>query len=303
MNFFSEKKTPAQNLAFMGMMAAINAVLGVFATFVPLSAFFIILFLPLASALVGEFCEDKYLLPYVLAASLVAAAATAYDMGTALFYIIPAIVSGTFYGFMAKRRPPVSLLIFSTALVELALNYLSLPLVATIYQIDMIQLGETILGLSGNLYINDIVPAFIFGFGLAEASLSHFFIRLFFQKTDLPFSENGFFDLACPLTGILFSGLAVGFAFMVMPIAYLFLSFAIFFAVFSAMNLLRKNPWWLYVLMGLLSLGSLYGMAASYALMPRDGGLLLISLFLLSIDTPSLISTLLLLRAQKAPKK
>ena len=287
----------------MGMMAAINAVLGVLATFVPLSAFFIILFLPLASALVGELCENKYLLPYVLAASLVAVAATAYDMGTALFYIIPAIVSGTFYGFMAKRRPPISLLIFSTALVELALNYISLPLVEAIYQIDMIQLGETILGLAGNQYINDIVPAFIFGFGLAEASLSHFFIRLFSQKTDLPFSENNFFDLVNPLAGIVFSGLAIGFGFIVMPIAYLFLSFAIFFAVFSVMNLLRKNPWWLYALLGLLSLSSLYGMAALYALMPKDGGLLLISLFFLSIDTPSLISTLLLLQAQKAPKK
>ncbi len=303
MNFFSKRKTPAQNLAFMGIMAAANAILAVIATFVPLSAFFIVLFLPLASALVGELCENKYLLPYVLAASLVALSVTAYDLGATLFYIIPAIISGVFYGYMAKRQSPVSLLIFSTALVELALNYAALPLINGLYQIDMIEVGKTVLGLSGNSEVDIIVPTFIFGYGLAEASLSHFFLQLFFQKTDISFTENDFFKVSCPIAGVAFAGLALGFGFIVIPIAYLFLAFGIYFAVFSLVSLFEKNVWWLYLLVGILLLGSLYGVAAFYSLMPKDAGLLLISLFLLSVDGPSLISTLLLLRAKKASLK
>lgn len=297
MELLLPRKTPAQNLAFLSIMAAVNAVMAIIATLLPLSAFFIILVLPLVSALAAVYCEDKYLLPYAVGASLVAVGATAYNLESTIFYVIPAIISGCFYGFLLKKQVPVVLLVFLSALLELGLNYAALPLIKAMYDVDVIEAGLKILGLAGKDWILIIVPTFLFGYALAEASISHLLITGIINKFSLPKIVYGL-DWIPALFSLLFSFIALSLGFINLIAAYLFLAFGIYFMVFGIIPLLKHNPAWIYVVFVGLAFLSFYLFAYFYSLMPAHGGLLLISLFLISVSASSLLSSLLLKRKQ-----
>jgi hypothetical protein len=89
MKFLHQRKGAAQNLAFLGLMCALNSVVATLSTLVPLSSLFVIIFLPLVSSLTVILCEDKYALVYVIAAIALSLSVTAYDITATLFYIIP----------------------------------------------------------------------------------------------------------------------------------------------------------------------------------------------------------------------
>ncbi len=299
MRFFSERRTPSENLALMGMMAGLNAIVALLASWLPMSSFLIVLFLPLASALVGELCQGKYLLPYALAASLVALAVTAYDLSGTLFYVIPAIISGTFYGFLIKKKILVAFLLFFSALLSLGLTIAALLAIKALYGVDMLEVGFKILGVAGKESASVIVPALLFGLSLASSALSHFFITILFPELEINYLGTGWQVLLTPLCGLFFGGLAIGFGFWNLPTAYLLLSFAIDYTVFSFLNIVRMNKIWFYAVGIVLVLLTFYLAVALYPSMPDGAGFLLMAIILFVPDGLSLIAGLLLRRQVK----
>jgi hypothetical protein len=303
MNFFQKKTTLTQNIAFMALLAAIDAVFSVLATLVPFSDLLVVLFLPLVSALAGCYLSNKYLPIYVVAAIALCLIVSCYDLGAVLFYVIPAILSGTLYGFLIDKRIPISLTVFVVALLEMGLNYLMLNLVQVIYQVNMIDSMKTILGCSFYHSIDDIIPTAIFGFSLAQTALSHFFIVGVLENFKKEITPETVYDFWKPILGLLFGALALGFGFVYVPLAYLFLAFSIYFSLLAIPGLIRPLPWWVFLILGILEGGSIYGFALLRGLFPNDTSLLLVSLFFISVDTPSLISSLLLSQEKKSPSK
>jgi hypothetical protein len=303
MKFFSERKTPSQNIAFLGIASALNAVFSLLVHFVPLSDLAVLLFLPLVSAMVGWLCEKKYLPIYLVAAVGVSLAVTAYDISATLFYVVPAIVSGTAYGFFYHKSWPLPYVILGTAIITMGLNYVSIPLIKLIYDQDIIAFFLNVLSLSSHPYVHDIIPAFLLTYALAQTAISHFVIQGFFARFHLGKEENEKLVLSYPLDGICGVILTISFAFSYPIVSYVFLVIALYFSAFAALLFAERFPWWVYLLFGLMELGSLYGFALLYPLIPADGGLALLSLFLFSLDTATLLGRLLCLRKGKETGK
>lgn len=303
MNFFRKKTTFTENIAFMALLCAIDVVFSVLATLVPLSDIVIVLFLPLVSAFAGCYCESKYLPIYIVSSIGVCLLASCYDLGAVLFYVIPAILSGSFYGFLVEKKIPVSLIVFLTALLEMGLNYASLPLIQMLYQVSMIDNAKTLLGLNDYVYVDDIVPTFIFGFSLAQAGLSHFFIQGILSDFKQEFAPEGVYQRVEPIIGILFGGLAVGLGFAYIPLAYVFLAFSLYFSALSIRNLIHPLPWWVFLVFGVMEGASIYAFALLSPFFPKDTSLLLSAFFFVSADTPSLLSSLLLSMKKQTSSK
>lgn len=299
MKFFRKRVTPSENIAFMGVMCAVDAVFALIGL-LPFSDLLIVLVLPLVSAWVGLLCERRYLPLYLLASCGVVIAVTCYDVGGTLFYTIPAILSGTLYGFLAKAKTPVSFLVFSTALLGMGLNYASIPLIRGLYDIDMIASIKTMLGLNDYRYVDYIIPMFVFGYSLAQAGITHLVIQIVFSSFDFRYPKEDSFSLVYPLTAIGFSLAALALAFYQIPLGYVFWAIGVYFTSFSLLRLFQRNPWWIYFLLIILVLGSIYAFAAFYSSFEKDSGFLLSSLFLISMDTPSLISSLLWIGKRKS---
>jgi hypothetical protein len=302
MKFFRLRKTPSENLAFVALMVALEVVLAVLASFVPLSDLFIILVLPLASVLVALLCEESYLWIYLVSALLLVSVSTCYDLRSTLFSILPAIIMGTGYGYCLKRKLPISFVVFFSALLSLGLNYASLPLIKLLYNVDMIEFAKGVLGLSNYTYVDDIVPTFLFGYALAEVALSHLLVQLFFSSFQLDTPHPSWASYAEIIAGLLFASLAIGIGFLFPKMAYVFWAFGVYFSAFAFLSLLECHRPSLFIGVGLLALGSIFLNAACYSQMPGDAGFLLSALFFAAIDIPSLIGRILLKKG-KSPVK
>ena len=299
MFFFKERTTPAQYIAFLALMAAVNALFSVLLAFVPLSDLFVVLLLPLASAMVGLLCQKRYLLIYVIAAIGVSLATSAFDMQATFFYVIPAILSGTLYGFLYHTKQPLPYLILYTALLTVGMNYLSILIIQGIYRSDIIAFFLEVLGLTNHPYVHDIIPAFLLTYALAQTALSHFVIQSFYSRFRLEKEANEKLRISYPLAGI--CGVILCLSFMVVSPAtsYFFLVLALYFSAFACLLFSERFSWWVYLVLGMMELFSLYGFASLYSLVPNDGGLALLSFFLFSLDTATLLGRLLLLRKRK----
>lgn len=302
-NFFRERKTPSENIAFIGLFSAVNAVFAVLLAFVPFSDLFAVLFLPLASAFVGLLCDKRYLFPYLFASIGVSLASTAYNMQTTFFYVIPAICAGTLYGFLYQKKWPLPYVVLGTALLEMGLNYLSIPLIHAIYGSDIIAFFLKVLSLDQHPYVHDIIPAFLFAYSLAQTAISHFAIQGFFSRFHLAQNENEKLDISFPLVGICGVIACLSFMFFSPATSYFFLVFTIYFTAFSCLLFRYKFFWWVYLILGLLILGSFYLFAFAFASIPNDGGLALLSCFFFSLDSAVLLGRLLLLRKGKTGVK
>jgi hypothetical protein len=300
MKFFSERRTPSQNIAFLAIASALNAIFSLLVAFVPLSDLAVMLFLPLVSALVGLLCDKKYLPIYLLAAIGVSLAVTAYDISATLFYVIPAIVSGTAYGFFYHKSWPFPYVILGAGIITTILNFIAIPLIHAIYGNDIILFFLVVFNLSDHTYIQDLVPAFLLTYALAQTTITHFVIQAFFARFHLDKEEDGKYPLSYPIGGIGGVILTLSFAFSYPVLSYVFLILTIYFSAFSATLFATRFPWWVYLLFGLMELGSLYGFALLYPLVPKDGGLAFSALFLFSLDTATLLGRLLCLRKKKA---
>ena len=299
MNFFRERKTPSENIAFMAFATALNAVFSLLLAFVPFSDLFVVLLLPLISAMVGLLCAKRYLPVYLVAAIGVSLASTAYDMQATFFYVIPAIFAGTLYGFLYHKDWPLPYVILGTALLEMGLNYLSLPLIQALYNNDIIAFFLRVLSLDQHPYINDIIPAFFLAYALAQVAISHLIIQLFFSRFHLIKEDQEKLALSFPLGGICGVILTISFAFFYPAVAYFFFVLSLYLSAFSVPLYRQRFPWWVYLVTGLLGLLSLYGFAFLFRYVPKDGGLALSSFFIFALDSGALLGRLLLLRKGK----
>ncbi|MCR4562259.1 MAG: hypothetical protein K5694_03545 [Bacilli bacterium] len=299
MEIFKKKQTPIENITFIAMLSGVSAVLSLIFGFFPLSEIFIILFIPMIHALGARLLEDKFI-PLLMGASLILSLGMSFhNFGAGIFYLAPSIIVGCLYGFLMKKKWPIFLLVISCALVELSLNYSLLPLANIISGLDIIATTKALFGLSKFVYIDDIIPTFLFMWALCEVAISHVLITIIlpnFRIEPLEINDHGFL---APILGITFilGGFCTGF--LTAPVGFLLIAVGIYFSIFAIENYLRKNPIWIYVVLGGLLVLSLFLFATLYQFMPRDLGFGLIGIFFVSSDLVSLALALLLLSKNK----
>lgn len=292
MALLKERKTPAENIAFMGISAGIVVVLSLLATFFPLSSFLVILFLPLVCGLTAFYCQDRYLIGYVAATIVVSLLTTVYDISVTLFDVVPAVLTGTLFGFLLKKKISYSLSILLVSLLKLGLNYLMLLLLKGMYGVDIIESFLTLLGLESKEHIREIVPTFIFGYALIQEGISFFVIVLGSNSLEMmtPRKTVSFVFVILSLAGIACS---IGFSFISYAVGYLFGALSIYLSFASSYPLFRKNPWWVYLILGLLLALFFYLSAYFYSSLPKERAPLLFLSFFASISLCSGISSLL----------
>ncbi len=279
-----ERKGASQNIAFAAILVAVIAVFSLLSAWIPLSAIFIILFIPPLSALAVEYCERKYAWLFLLSALGVSIAVTANNYIDTLFYVFPGILSGFFYGYLRKTSIPISLNVFFSSLLSMGLNYLSLPLIQAIFQVDMISFTLTLFHLQETENILYIVPAFIFSLSLAEITISHLIIEILNAHLHYQGRCETKVALLYPFISLLFAALSIGMAFLCPYLGFLFLVFSFYFALAGDFCFIQKGKKIHFIVLGCLFIASFFLFAFFYSSFPKDTGLLLLSIFLLAND-------------------
>jgi len=169
---FSKRETITQNIAYMAIMAAINVVFVLLTTLVPLLMFLMIFVLPLSSTIVALFCKKKYYPIYALVTIGLCMLVTLWDISDVFFFIIPSIITGFVFAFLLEHKINSMWIIIATALLQVGLNYLFIPVVNAIYNRNFILDFATAFGLKDYVYLSYIVPAFLLVINLIQSSFS-----------------------------------------------------------------------------------------------------------------------------------
>lgn len=302
MAFFSKRETLTQNIAYMAMMAAINIIFSLIATFFPLSGIFIMVVLPFVNAMVGYYCKTVYYPIYLCAVIGLSIACTAWDFSNTLLYVVPAAVAGLAYGLLSKLGIPSSLLIFAMAIIDMGFAYLSLWIINLIYEIDMISFLLSLLSLEMSPLIEAIIPSAIFAYALGQASLAHLFIAIQPLKLNAKEASQAWWMLIYPLSSILFFLLTLCLAFFHPASAYFCMFSGIYWSIISISKDISKPQKWVFVCEGSSLLIGAILFSLLYSRLEEGLGLLLLSLPFAIAMIASLLWSVLLFKRGRAPK-
>ncbi len=125
-----------QNLTITAIICAISIVFFVLGIYIPFLSLITIVGIPFATCLVDLKTDIKHVLIYVLATILISSLINFQD---ALFYVIPSLLTGVFYGVLIKNKIHGFLSILITSIFSMGLQLLSIELINGIYSINFIE--------------------------------------------------------------------------------------------------------------------------------------------------------------------
>ena len=280
---FKKRETLTQNIAYMGLMAAINVIFVLLTYFVPFLIFLLVFILPLTSVIVTIFCEKKYLPIYVLATIALCLIITMNNFSDTLFYVIPALISGVAFGLMVEKKVPSVWIIFTSTLITTGLSYAFVPLIQFIYNQNIIDVFLKVFKVNEFTYIDYMIPCFIFLISLIQAILSYIFIKAELPKLGIEINEESRYLplLVASIISLIMIGISIPFF---PSFSYFFSFWFIYFGSYIIAILSMKKNKWIYISFGVSVIITFVLFATLFNIIPNPFGFLLIDgLFILPI--------------------
>lgn len=295
MAFFKKRETITQNIAYMGIMAAINVAFVLVATLLPFLLFILVFVLPLTSVIVTVFCKKRYYLIYAVSTLILCCLVTSYSsISDTLFYVLPSLITGFIFGTLIEKQIPSILIIAITTFIQGMFSYASIRLIELIYGRNIIIDFATIFNLQNYPYLYYIVPIFIFVLALVQQSISYIVIINELPKFGINENDNKNIEIYAICCTFLMSILSLIFAFVAPTISYPLMLGSMLFGIFQAVYLLSQKKKWLFISIGSLFIFSIIFTLAIYSYIPKPLGFLTFQIFFISITIINLINKYLL---------
>lgn len=299
MKLIYERKNLGKSIPLMALMAAINVVVAELAGLSPIVSLFLILVLPLTSAIVELCCKDRYFPIYAVATFGLSLALTFWNLETTIFYVFPSIITGYIFGLLAKHKIPVVWSIFTATLAQTAISYALIPLVNFIFEIDLISTFKVAFKVSEIAHIDIIIPTCIFLVSLIQVSLSQIIVSQELIKFKIKESDNEFYYMLAKCSGILFSLLIILFYFVSLEAGYLFLVISIYFACFALTDSIIKKHYYHLIGYGVALVINIFLIAFLHQYLKEASSLLLLGFTTLCICVISLVFSYLNKKKEK----
>lgn len=228
----------------MALMAAINVIFSFLTVAVPFLSVALIIFLPLTSAIVEITCKDRYFPIYAFATIGLSIVVTLESFDFTIFYVVPSIITGYLFGLFSKKNMPAFIALFAASVVQTAISLAFVPFIKFIFSADkdVIDYFCTLFNITDREYFNNFVILIFFLVALIQTILSYIVVNneLTRMKAKTPSNKDWTFVVNVSLISSII--LMVIFSFFYLPISYVCLGFAWFFAAFSLYySIMRKD--------------------------------------------------------------
>lgn len=286
MKFFSKKESLTQNLTFMALFSAINIIISLICAFSPIAAIFLMLLLPLTSALVAIYCKLKYFPIYAVATFGLSIVATLWNIQTTFFTVLPSIITGLIFGLISTKKlhPFWSVLIAS--ILQAGITCAFIPLINAIFEVDIIMTFKNAFGLANSTNVNIIIPAFILTISFVQIILSYIITSNEIRKFDLDYSKTKANLLLVGIVGTLLPLSLFGFYFLSLEIAYVILIISFYFMSFAIVEFIELKYYRTLGLVGFFILMNIFIFALANINLKAGSSLLLFGV------TPFCVSTI-----------
>lgn len=232
MSWFYKKETLIRTICFMSFFVAINVVCSFLTTVLPLLSIALIIFLPLTSAIVEVMCKDRWFPIYAVATIGLSIVVSLSSIDFTIFYIVPSIFTGYIFGLFSKRNLPNMFAIFFATIIQTILSFAFIPLLQLITGSNLIDVFVKILRISDRFWFDSVILLLFFSVALIQVILSFIVVQnelsKFGQRSECKYNQEriaAFSTIGLALLSAIFS-------FFYMPLCYLFVCIAYYFAVF-----------------------------------------------------------------------
>lgn len=244
MELFKKKETLVSNIAYMAIMAAINVIFVLLASWIPGLLFIFVFILPLTSTIITYYCKKRYFIIYAVSTVGLCCLFTMWDIGNTLFYVVPSIFSGFIFGLLIDKKVDPIWIILSSAIVNFALSYAFIPLVQFMYNRDIVKDFATIFNLQNWQYLNYIKHVFILLLALIQQTISFCVCYSQLPKLNMEIEIKNDEILIHMLVISICFGLSILFAFVFPEFTYPFLLVSIFLIIhLTIITIMNSNKW------------------------------------------------------------
>ena len=293
MALFKKKTTLVHHITYMGIMAAINLIFIILATFVPPLMFLLILLLPFASTVVSYYCMKRYYVIYAVA-TIGLCLLCSFNISDTIFYVVPSVVTGFVLGLLLEKKVHPFWLVLSSTIINAALTYAFIPLINLISNIDIVLSLLTIFRLQDFAYKTELVYVFVFVLSLMQCFLSLFVILSDAKKIGIEINTRvdyfGIYILGLEIAVTI----AIAFSFFYLPLGLVFICISICFAIFLLIDLALSKKIWVYLALAGALLATIFIFAIFYKSLNQPYGIVLSVIFPLSIGVVSFLKNCLL---------
>ena len=276
MALLKKKTSLVHHITYMGIMAAINLLFIVLATYLPFLMFIPIIFLPFASAIVSYYCLKRY---YPIYAVATIGLCLIFNINDTIFYVIPAIITGFFIGYLLTKRVNPFWLILVSTVIESALTFAFIPLINVISNVNIVETFISAFKLDSFAYKTELTYLFIFFISLIQCGLTHFVLLSDAKKIGIEINTvvNSYapYIIGLEISLILMFVLSLFY----LPLALIFLAISLYFSIFLLIDILVSKKIIIYVLLVVLFLVAFFSFAIFYTKVIAPFGILLMGLF------------------------
>ena len=285
MSFLKKRETPVQNIAYIGIMAAINVVFVLISSLLPVLFFLLVFILPLTSVIVTIYCKKIYFPIYFLTTiGLCLAVTFGFSIFDTFIYVLPSLITGFIFGLsIEKKIPAVYILIINSIVLYLSTYLTFLFIDKIIGEVSFFESIYTIFGLQN--FQHKLVLTHIFTYVIAQIQVVLTYIVVRYEAIRINNEinlkvTNRFIMYIITFVGLLFTLLAV---FFFQDYAILFTLVVFPITVYQIIDLLLKKKIWVYVALGLSLLSFIFLFAYLYQFIPEPNQLVLIYIFFVEI--------------------
>ena len=291
MAIFNKKTTVVHHITYMGIMAAINLIFIILATYVPFLMFLPILFLPFVSTVVSYYCKKRF---YIIYSVATIGLCLIFNINDTLFYVVPSIITGFVIGLLLEKRVNPFWLVLASSVIEAALTFAFIPLINLIGNVDIVATFLRAFKLQEFAYEAELTYMFVYFLALLQCAISHFILLTDAKKIGIEIN-TGVASFAPYIIGLEVAVLlSLTFGLFYAPLAFVFLLISIYFAIYLLIDVIvSKKLVTFIVLIGLFTM-AFFGFALLYTYLSTPYGLLLMLLFPLIMGITSFVNNYLL---------
>ena len=291
MALLTKKTTLVHHITYMGIMAAINLIFIVIATYIPFLMFIPIIFLPFASAIVSYYCLKRY---YPIYAVATIGLCLIFNINDTIFYVVPAVIVGFFIGYLLIKKINPFWLILTSTIIESALTFAFIPLINLISNVDIVETFISAFKLNDFAYKTELTYLFIFFISLIQCGLTHFVLLSDARKIGIEINVT-IISFAPYIIGLEITLiLTFIFSLFYLPLALIFLAISLYFSIFLLIDILTSKKTIIYVLLVILLVVAFFSFAIFYTKIIAPFAILLMGLFPFTILLISFINNYLL---------
>ena len=291
MRLLKKQETLLQNIAYMGMMAAVNIIFVVMTYFVPFLLFVLVFVLPLCSAIISFYCRKIYFPIYFVVVSVVC---LLIDFSDTLFYVIPSLLTGFLFGLLIEKKVPSIFIVIAITVLQFGLSLASIPLIELITKRNIVDDMASMFKLNDYQYLSYIKYAFIYFISFVQSILTYLVMRSELVKFGMEFNEKVERTIVLDLCAIALLGLSVLLAFLVPEICYIFLFTSLLVVAYRLIRLdYRFYKLYLMELI-IIILVTIFFVAGLYNSIIKPLGFLLFGMFPFLISIACIINKCLL---------